>query len=375
MMERLFLHVGMPKAGSTAIQHFLSCSLGDFEQQHISFDDVSQFVRSQDGAKEVLQSLSDNGLEVNVHSPLVVKTGACVLISSENFSYFNAEHLEGLKASGIAVIREPGGWVTSMATQDLLISIPHNFKDDGKLFALGLVSQEDQLVELIRSYSVKYCEILGNISSWSEAIHDFRLIPYSQSSEMITEISDELAKCGVIISKSTEVIQLRASYDFNLAQIGLSVYLAARFLFKCSRTQSCKLLRLALSIDKLIYKDHLLDVSPSAMEQINRDLKLAYGAYETLMRLNGRHDDVVPLRFPKLQVLNDDYSRSLVDSLISAKLGLSQVPEGFDTERYLSLNPEIVAGVEIEERQESALAHYRRYGYLEARPVPIRKIL
>jgi len=280
-----------------------------------------------------------------------------------------------LKASGIAVIREPGGWVTSMATQDLLISIPHNFKDDGKLFALGLVSQEDQLVELIRSYSVKYCEILGNISSWSEAIHDFRLIPYSQSSEMITEISDELAKCGVIISKSTEVIQLRASYDFNLAQIGLSVYLAARFLFKCSRTQSCKLLRLALSIDKLIYKDHLLDVSPSAMEQINRDLKLAYGAYETLMRLNGRHDDVVPLRFPKLQVLNDDYSRSLVDSLISAKLGLSQVPEGFDTERYLSLNPEIVAGVEIEERQESALAHYRRYGYLEARPVPIRKIL
>jgi hypothetical protein len=93
------------------------------------------------------------------------------------------------------------------------------------------------------------------------------------------------------------------------------------------------------------------------------------------MHLNGRHDDVVPLRFPKLQVLNDDYSRSLVDSLISAKLGLSQVPEGFDTERYLSLNPEIVAGVEIEERQESAVTHYRRYGYLEARPVPIRKIL
>ena len=375
MMKDLWFHVGMPKAGSTAIQNFLSCSLEGFEQQCISFDDVSKLVRNIDEMKEIFKGLPANGLSTNRYSPVVIQTRTSTLVSSENFSYFDAGHLEGLNASGIAVIREPGAWVTSMATQDLLFGIPHNLQDNDELFALGLASQEDQLIELIRRYSIKYSEILANISSWSKVLPGFRLIPHTTNGRMFAEISDELTELGVVLGKSAKDVQLRVSHDFKLAQIGFSLYLAARFLLGCSRTQSCRLTQLALSLDELIYKDHFSDVSTFASEQINRHLKFAHEGYEVLMRLNGRHDDVVPLRVPKLQVLEDDYSRSLVVSLISSKLGWAQVPYGFDAELYLGLNPEIDAGVEIEDRQELAETHYRRYGYLEARPVPLRRII
>jgi hypothetical protein len=374
-MNEYWFHIGMPKAGSTAVQYFLTSSLGGFKQRDISFNDASQSVNSPADMERILNGLLDNQISSIGYAPVVIKAGKLLISSSENYSYFDAENLRDLKASGVAVIREPASWVTSMATQDLLFSIPRNFKDEDKHFLLGLASPEDQLVELIRSYSVKYCEILEKISSWSNTFSIFKLIPYSSKRGIIAEISDELVKKGVILSKRTEVNQIRVSHDFKLAQIGLSVYLTARFLFRCSRTQSCKLSSLALSLDKMIYENHFSEVSSSALQQIYIALQVAQERYEELLRLNGRLDDVVPLQLPKFQVLKDEYSRSLVDSLISAKLGYSQVPDGFDPELYLSLNPEIDAGVEIEARAECAVDHYRRFGFLEARPVPTKKLV
>jgi len=373
-MNEYWFHIGMPKAGSTSIQHFLNNSFGEFKPRGISFNDVSQSVNSPADMEKILNSLLDSQKTPTGYSPVVIRAGNLLICSSENYSYFDADNLRGLKASGVAVIREPTSWVTSMATQDLLFSIPRNFKDEGKHFLLGLASPEDQLVELIRSYSFRYCKMLDNLSSWSNTLSNFRSIPYSSKRGIIAEISDELVKKGVVLSKKTEVIQIRVSHDFKLAQIGLSVYLAARFLFQCSRTQSCKLLSLALSLDKTIYENHFSEVSSSALEQIYIDLLVAQERYEDLLRLIGRLDDVVPLQIPKFQVLKDEYSRSLADSLISAKLEYSQVPDGFDPELYLSLNPEICVGAEIETRAECAANHYRRYGYLEARPVPTKKL-
>ena len=317
----------------------------------------------------------DNGILPNAYSPVMIRAGKFRLISSENYSYFDAGNLQSLKASGVAVIREPAAWVTSMATQDMLFSIPYNFNDDDNLFHLGLLSQEDQLVELIRCYSIKYCGFLERISSWHNVLPNFRLIPYSSNGGLFAEISDELSKNSVVFKRGIEVAQLRVSHDFKLTQIGLSIYLTARFLFRCSRTQSCRLLALALSLDKLLYENHYSDVSPSALEQIRVDLKVAHERYEDLLRVNGRHDDVVPLKIPKFQALEDDYARSLVDSLISAKLGFAQVPDGFEADLYLSLNPEIDAEVENEDRVERAVNHYRRHGFSENRPVTTQKII
>lgn len=369
-MEKLWFHVGMPKAGSTAIQYYLSRSFERYEQRYFSYDNAYTAVNSPVEMNEILKGLSADEQPPNSYSPRSIKVGKYCLVSSENLSYFNADKLQGLNASGIAVIREPAAWVTSMATQDLLLSIPHNFKDDEEHFKIGTATPEEQLIELIGSYSEKYIEILNNIDSWSNALTDFRLLPYSSDGGMIAEIADDLAKIGVICNKSIEVGQVRASYDFKLAQIGFSIYLAARFLFKCSRTQSCKLTSLALSIDALIYKDQFSDISPSVAEKIKERLNNAHERYAEIMHLNGNKNQIKPLQIAKLQVLGEAYSNSLVDTLISAKLGFSQVPDGFDAGSYLSLNPEIDVSDATKNRFAIAINHYRRIGFKEARPVP-----
>ncbi len=368
-MKNLWFHIGMPKAGSTAIQYYLSCSLENFEQRFLSFADVSKSVKSAAEMNAMLTEVSSRGVPPNRYSPVLIDTGTAKIISSENFSYFSAENLSGLQGSGVAVIREPAGWVTSMATQDLLFSISQNFSDDDKSFSFGLASPEEELVHLIKSYCDKYIRMLDNIDSWSKVINDFRLIPYSTDGRIFNAISEQFAAFDISCNKSIEVGQLRVSYDFRLAQIAFSIYLAARFKFKCSRTQSCMLTSIAIGLDKLIFSDYLSDISQSASEQIRESLGYAHERYAKLLLVNGKGTEIRPLQVQRFQVLEDTYSKMFIDSLISVKLGFSQVPGGFDADRYLSLNPEIDSNFDKSIRFDQAVNHYRRIGFKESRPV------
>jgi hypothetical protein len=318
----------------------------------------------------VLNGLLDKEVPPNRYSPLVIKTESSRIVSSENFSYFNAENLQDLNAFGVAVIREPAAWVTSMATQDLLFGISHNFKDEDGHFGVGLTSSEEQLVHLIKSYCHKYINMIENIDSWSKVLINFRLIPYSTDGGIFDAISEQVGALGVHCKKSVAVGQLRISHDFELAQIAFAVYLTARYKFKCSRTQSCILSSIAVGLDKLVFSESLTDVSQSVNEQINDSLVYAHERYTQLMRANGKGMEIRPLQFRRFQVLEDTYSRALIDSLISVRLGFSQVPDDFDADQYLTLNPEIDTDPASSNRAGHALNHYRRIGYKEARPVP-----
>ena len=132
----------MPKAGSTAIQYLLSNCLPSFQKRTLSYEEVSHSVGSSAAMHAILEDGWQADQQVNTYSPMVLRSGETILVSSENYSYFSARLLQGLPFKGLGVVREPAAWIQSMATQDILFSNPRNFQNFGQLFESGLVSAE-----------------------------------------------------------------------------------------------------------------------------------------------------------------------------------------------------------------------------------------
>ena len=360
----------MPKAASTAIQYFLTQSLENYERRAVSYEDVSELVQSKLNMEKVLES----NWEVeprNNYSPVAFRSGENLLISSENFSYFTATALQGLNLRGIAVIRNPAEWIPSMATQDLLLSIPSNFRDTASCFSIGIVSPEDQLMALMYSYTENYLEMLGTLRTWADLGDGMRIIPYSNSKTLFPTIAKELGTLGVNVVSNLKIPQIRVSYPFFSAQLALSIYLSSRYEFARSRVSSCRLSRLAISVSPMLYQEHLCDVSGPGHEYIDEQLRRAHEGYLSFMNSAGYTEISASPKMPKLQVLDQAFSELLTSSVIRASLGYVQIPEGFDAEAYLALNPELShIPKESGERQSFAKEHYQSKGFLEARPVP-----
>ena len=369
-MDNTWIHIGMPKAASTAIQYFLSQSLENYERRAVSFEDVSELVQSKLNIEKVFES----NWEVqprNKYSPVAFRSGKNLLISSENFSYFSATSLQGASLGGIAVIRDPTEWIPSMAAQDLLLSIPSNFQDTASCFSIGMVSPEDQLMALMLSYTENYLEMLGTLRTWADLGDGMRIIPYSSSKTLFPTIAKELGTIGVNVNSNLTSPQIRVSYPFASAQLALSIYLSSRYEFARSRISSCRLSRLAISVNPLLYQDRLCDISETAHGNIVEQLQRAHESYLSFMNTAGYTDISASPKIPKLQVLDQAFSELLTSSVIRASLGYVQVPEGFDAEAYLALNPELShIPTESGERQLFAKEHYQSKGFLEARPVP-----
>jgi hypothetical protein len=257
-----------------------------------------------------------------------------------------------------------------MATQDLLFSIPHNFKDDDRHFNLGAVSNETQLIELIRTYIGKYCGMLERIESWAKIGPNFHFLPYSTDGSLFRSISEHLLSIGVKCDLNQQIPNLRISSDFVLAQIGLSIYSVARHQFLFSRTQSCRMMSLSLSLESSIYRDHLSDISKAASVEIGDLLNLAYERYTLFCENTGLEVNRDRSPHPRFQIMNETFMRALADTLISAKMGYSQAPADFDPIEYLNLNPEIITDMSVNSPEEFSLNHYRRWGFEEVRPVP-----
>jgi hypothetical protein len=274
-MRKPWIHIGMPKTASTAIQYFLSQSLENYERRAFSFEDVSELVQSKLNLGKVFES----NWEVqprNKYSPVAFRSGENLLISSENFSYFSAMPMQGLNLGGIAVIRNPAEWIPSMATQDLLLSIPSNFQDSAPCFSIGMVSPEYQLMVLMHSYTENYLKMLDNLRTWADLGDGMRIIPYSSSKTLFPTIAKELGTIGVNVNPNLKIPQIRVSYPFASAQLALSIYLSSRNEFARSRVSSCRLSRLAISVSPMLYQDHLCDVSGPGHEYIDEQLRRAH---------------------------------------------------------------------------------------------------
>jgi hypothetical protein len=369
-MKKLWVHIGMPKAASTAIQYFLSHSLENYERRALSFEDVSELVQKKLNMENALER-NWVAQPPNNYSPMAFRSGDNLLISSENFSYFPATSLQGLNLWGMAVIRNPAEWIPSMASQDLLLSIPSNFQDTNSCFSSGMISPEDQLVALMYSYTENYLKMLDNLRTWADLGDGMRVIPYSSSKTLFPTIARELGRLGVNVDSNLRIPQIRVSYPFASAQLALSIYLSSRYEFARSRISSCRLSRLAISVNPLLYQDRLCDISETAHGYIVEQLQRAHESYLSFMNTAGYTDISASPKIPKLQVLDQAFSELLTSSVIRASLGYVQVPEGFDAEAYLALNPELShIPTESGERQLFATEHYQSKGFLEARPVP-----
>jgi hypothetical protein len=307
----------------------------------------------------------------NHYSPLALRSKDTLLVSSENYSYFGANSLRGLDFSGLAIVRDPVQWISSMAAQDLLFGIPHNLQDTDSLFQIGLVAPEEQLKALIRCYADKYVHMLDNLQTWSDLGPGLKIVPYSSSDELFLTITDELAKLGVVVDPKLKIPRLRVSYPFQSAQLGLSFYLSSRYEFSRSRMSSCRLSRLALSVDPLIYESHLEDVSSITHQYIGEQIQRARDSYTALLRTSGYNNQLPNSQVPRLQVISLKFSQSLASSIVRSSLGYAQIPEGFNPEAYLELNPELRnLALKSDDQSIFAIEHYQRKGFLEARPAP-----
>ena len=360
----------MPKAGSTAIQYLLSNCLPSFQKRTLSYEEVSHSVGSSAAMHAILEDGWQADQLVNTYSPMVLRSGETILVSSENYSYFSARLLQGLPFKGLGVVREPAAWIQSMATQDILFSIPRNFQNFGQLFESGLVSTEAQLLNIISTYTTKYLSMLEDIKTWANCSSQFHIIPYSAGPEFIEGVIEEINHLGIHVEPKLKVPTIRTSPNFEITQLALSIYLSSRYEFECSRTKSHRISQLAMSIDPLLYGDKLIDISSSAAELIGEQLEIAHDSYQRILRFAGHVNMDSPLHTPKFRVFDERFSRALVSSIVRTSLGLIQAPQDFNATAYLDLNPEL-KDQKVQSRGDSRIAirHFESNGFKESFPV------
>jgi len=170
-----------------------------------------------------------------------------------------------------------------------------------------------------------------------------------------------------------KVPTIRTSPKFEITQLALSIYLSSRYEFECSRTKSRRISLLAMSVDPLLYRDKLIDISSSAAELIGEQLELAHDSYQRILRFAGQANMDSPLHAPKFRVVDERFSRALVSSVVRTSLGLIQAPQDFDATAYVDQNPEL-KDQKVQSRGDSRIAirHYESQGFKESFPVTRR---
>jgi len=183
-------------------------------------------------------------------------------------------------------------------------------------------------------------------------------------------VTEEIAQLGIHVEPKLKVPTIRASPNFELTQVALSIYLSSRYEFECSRTKASRLSQLAIWLDPLLYRDKLIDISSTASELISEQLELAHDSYLRIMRSAGHVNMGSPLHAPKFRVIEEQFSRALVSSVVRTSLGLIQAPQDFDAAAYLDLNPELkVEKMQSRDDSRSAIRHFESVGFKESFPV------
>lgn len=369
-MKSIWMHLGMPKTGSTAIQSFLNDAITGFERRNLTFEDVENAVKGPYEFERLINEMRED-ISGHSYSQAIFHSGEKTIISSENLCYFTGEQLKSLNPCGLAVLRNPIDWIPSMATQDILFSIPSNGKNEGDLFNHNLLSPEEQTICLYRTYSKKYIGILENIENWLSIGPAIELVPYESERGIFSALIESLNSFGVNVNTQAKISRLRISHDFATAQLGLSVYHVAYNNYGFSKNQSSELMRSALGVSKSLYMDQLTDISSGGFNQIKSFLMVAYQKYQSLLSANGYSNTSSKPEIPLVQVLDEKFSNDLSSSILFLAKGYSQVPKDFDAKLYLQLNPEVLDNYsDLGSADQTAAMHYQRYGFIEARPVP-----
>jgi hypothetical protein len=364
------MHLGMPKTGSTAIQSFLSDAITGFERRNLTFEDVENAVKGPYEFERLINEMRED-ISGHSYSQAIFHSGEKTIISSENFSYFTGEQLKSFNPCGLAVLRNPIDWIPSMATQDILFSIPSNGANESELFNHNLLSPEAQTIFLYRTYTEKYIGILENLENWLSIAPAIELVSYESERGIFSAVIKSLNSFGVNVNTQAKISRLRISHDFTTAQLGLSVYHVAYNNYGFSRNQSSELMRSALGVSKSLYMDRLTDISSGGFNQIKSYLMVAYQKYQSLLSANGLSSASRKPEIPLVQVLDEKFSNDLSSSILFLAKGYSQVPKDFDAKLYLELNPEVLDECsDIGSAEQIAAMHYQRYGFIEARPVP-----
>ena len=209
--------------------------------------------------------------------------------------------------------------------------------------------------------------MLEDINTWAECSSQFHIIPHSAGPEFIEGVIEEINHLGIHVEPKLKVPTIRTSPKFEITQVALSMYLSSRYEFECSRTKARRLSQLAMGIDPLLYCDKIIDISSNTSELISEQLELAHDSYLRIMRSAGHVNMDSPLHAPKFRVIDEQFSRALVSSVVRTSLGLIQVPQDFDATAYLDLNPELKdQKMQSRDDSRSAIRHFESNGFKES---------
>lgn len=368
-IERIWLHIGMPKCGSTAIQLWLNSVLANYPLADWSYSDVEESVKNMDFAINAFSDRLNSPRPQNTYSPLVSRVDNRLVISSENYSYFPGLQTFNSRLSVLALIREPLGWMKSMMGQDLLFGIPSNPSIMSNLFNDKIEKSEDQLLSLFRFYRERYEGMLDNLSYWKNSCRVMRLVPYTKDQNLFRIVSDDLQSFGVTTDGYTWAPRLRLSYSFAHAQLAYGIQQCARYEFGLSNSEANELGQRALGVEESFLNSGLIPVTTEGRGLILAEVSGASEKYLQCLESFGTASPREDLGNLNLQTFDPKFLLSLSRLLIRTSIKRGVLPESFDAKSYLKLNPEL----EEEARRhgdvdEFARIHFESHGVFQNRP-------
>lgn len=372
-MRRVWIHVGMPKCGSTSIQHFLSTSLPDAERRRWTNPVVLESLLGVDRLAALLDG-DWTGLDAPAaYTPCALRWSDVGLVSSEHYADHHPRNIAGPHLTGLAIVREPASWVPSSIVQTVLFGIPPGGRaPDREHYSLPSADAEGQLIGMYAWLLQTYATAIRNLRAWADASLWFDVVPYRPATDLAAVVRASLGRLGVTTRHHVSAPRLRTSYPFPIAQLSLVLYLVAVDEFGHTEAEALRLSQLALGADQGLLHEHLVPAGDAVVQQIRGELEKAHATYETLLR--DFSPDTAPTAFtPNIPgILQPTFAVGLARTMLRANARLALVPDGFNPVEYLMTNPDLArVGISRENPIRFAVDHFARHGAFENRPVPM----
>lgn len=372
-MNDIWLHIGMPKAGSTAIQAALWKNFSDRDPVLWLPSDV----RDSLGGPEVLEQC------LNAHSespsgpvdvPLALRCGNLTIASSEEYVFSGPHHLAGDALTGMAVIREPSGWALSAAGENLIRTFP--LRPELALTLLSSLDPDDpdaQLEAVVSTSIVGYRAQLENVRAWCLGARWFDVVVYRPGFDLVGATASSLERHHCTFDRTVTARLVRVSAPFANAQLALGMLLSAVHDFGLEPDEAAQLSQSALGVEPEFLRANSVAPRPSTVERLNDELRAAHMQYEELVRDFASSERPVPFVRPEMSVLERSFARQFVRSAVRLALRRAILPANFDADQYLASNPD-VRGAALRSTDPAGFArrHYEEHGAFETRSAPVR---
>ena len=373
-MTKIWIHTGMPKTGSTAIQYFLSRALPHYARRNWTPTDLALSLSSQDSLMRQLTDDWSASPVVTDWSALVLRSDDTYVISHEEYASETPALLEKGTFTGLVFLRDPAGWAPSAVSQTLLFNYPlsdtvpplyQEIRDSS--------DSRDYLRTVLATSCSFYVQILHNVPMWRERSRWFEVAQYGPATNVVDTVSRSLARAGIEARPQGPLPVLRTSSPLHLGLLALEIYRTAVFEFGILPKDALRLTRLALGVEPGLLRTHLTSPSTQAAGEAVGILREAHRQFENTVSDLAQDSVPTPFGEPTFEILDDHFARDLARSLIRASEHLARIPDNFDPEVYLAVNPDVSEHARsLSEPLLFARDHFARHGAFEVRPATYR---